>query len=113
MRPSLFLSSICVICVICGSSLSAPNVTYFHPSGARQGTTVEVSAGGTFDKWPVQVWVSGKGVTGRAGKEKGKLTFTVADDAVAGTYWVRVHDESGASALRPFVVGAIAETAEK
>jgi hypothetical protein len=87
-------------------------VTYLFPGGGRQGTTVEVSAGGTFDKWPVQVWVSGTGITGRAGKEKGKLTFTVAEDAAPGTYWVRVHDETGASGPRPFVVGTLAESAE-
>lgn len=113
MKRSLFLSSICGICGICGSSLSAPSVTYLSPAGARQGATVEVSAGGTFETWPVKVWVSSTGVTGRAGKEKGKLSFTVADDAVPGTYWVRLHDDSGASALRPFVVGTLPESAEK
>ncbi|HET6574612.1 MAG TPA: PPC domain-containing protein [Fimbriiglobus sp.] len=87
-------------------------MTYLSPAGARQGTTVEVSAGGTFDKWPIEVWVSGEGVTGTAGKEKGKLTFTVAEDARPGTYWVRVHDKTGASGLRPFVVGTFAEVAE-
>jgi hypothetical protein len=88
-------------------------MTYLYPAGARQGTTVEASAGGTFDQWPVEVWVSGRGVTGVAGKEKGKLTFTVAGDAVPGTYWVRLHDKTGASAPRPFIVGTLAEVAEK
>ena len=108
-----FLSSLCLCASVVSSSSAAPSVTYLYPACARQGTTVEASAGGTFDKWPVQVWVSGKGVTGRAGKEKGKLSFTVAADAVPGTYWVRVHDETGASGLRPFVVGTLDEASEK
>jgi hypothetical protein len=88
-------------------------VTFLSPAGGQRGTTVEVTAGGSFDKWPVEVWVSGKGVTAVAGKDKGKLTVTVAADAEPGPYWVRVYDDTGSSGLRPFVVGTRRELAEK
>jgi hypothetical protein len=110
-RPVLVLS-ICVICVICGSSSAAPNITHLFPAGGQRGTTVEVTAAGTFDKWPVKVWVGGKGITAEAAKEKGKFRVSVAADAVPGVYWLRPHDDTGGGNLRPFVVGTLTEAAE-
>ena len=83
------------------------------PRRRRQGTTVEVSAGGTFERWPVRAWVDRKGVEVKAAKDRGKLTVTVAADAAPGVCWVRLHDEQGASALRPFVVGTLPEVTEQ
>src|SRR5262249_22269864 len=40
------------------------------------------------------------------------LTVHIAADAVPGTYWIRLHDEHGASALRPFLVGLLPEVQE-
>src|SRR5437763_3466184 len=94
-------------------SAAPPTLTYLFPAGAQRGTTVEVTAAGTFERWPVGAWVSGGGVVAKAGKEKGKLSVTVAPDAVPGTYWVRLHDGQGASALRPFLVGTLPEVLEK
>ena len=37
----------------------------------------------------MQVWASGKGVAVKPGKDKGKLTVTVAADAAPGVYWLR------------------------
>ena len=66
-------------------SAAAPAVTHLVPAGGQRGTTVEVTAAGTFDKWPVKVWVERQGGLGRrAGKEKGKLPVTVATDAEPG-----------------------------
>jgi hypothetical protein len=74
---------------------------------------VEVTAGGAFTRWPVRAWVGGAGVTVTAGKEKGKLSVTVAPDAAPGTYWVRLHDEEGGSVARPFLVGTLPEVVEQ
>src|SRR5207237_5759074 len=107
-------SLLCVLCVsVVTPVFSAPTLTHFFPAGAQVGTTAAVTATGTFDKWPVGVWVSGHGVSATAAKEKGKLAVTVAADATPGVYWVRVHDETGASAPRPFVVGTLPEVVEK
>src|SRR5256885_11248728 len=86
-----------------------PAVTSLFPAGGQRGTTVEVTAAGTFERWPVQAWASGRGLEVKAGKEKGKLTVTVAADATPGTYWLRLYDEQGASSPRPVLVGTLPE----
>ncbi len=90
-----------------------PTLTHLHPAGARQGTSVTVTLGGTFERWPVGVWVEGAGVEAKADKVKGRVTITVAADAAPGPRWLRVHDVQGASAPRPFVVGTLPEVMEK
>ena len=90
-----------------------PAVTHLFPSGARRGQTVEVSALGTFSRWPPRVWVSEPGLEVEPAKEKGKLTVRVKPTARLGRHWLRFHDEEGASALRPFVVGALREVLER
>jgi hypothetical protein len=100
---------------ISSSSLcaAAPTLTYLFPAGAQLGKTVEVTAGGTFERWPVRAWVDGKGLEIKAAPEKGKLTVAVAADAMPGTYWLRLFDEEGATALRPFLVGNFPEVLEQ
>jgi hypothetical protein len=71
-----------------------------------------VSATGTFEHWPVKVWAQGGGVDARSEKEKGKLSVTVAADAAPGLRWLRLYDEEGATALRPFVIGTLPEIVE-
>jgi hypothetical protein len=100
-------------CLVARAPAAPPALTYLFPAGAQQGTTVEVTAGGTFGRWPVQAWVDGQGVAVQALNDKGKLSVAVATDAVPGTYWVRLCDEEGASSLRPFVVGTLPEVAEQ
>lgn len=97
------------------SSLYAapPTLTALFPAGAQQGQTVEVTALGAFDRWPTRPWVDGPGIEITASKDKGKLSISVAADTPAGMYWIRLSDESGASALRPFFVGTLPEVLEK
>lgn len=94
-------------------SAAPPSLTYLFPAGAQQGKTVEVLAGGSFERWPVQAWVGGKGLTIKATATKGKLSVTVDADALPGTYWMRLFDEQGASGLRPFIVGTLPEVMEQ
>ncbi len=84
-----------------------PTLTGLFPPGAGRGQAVAVEASGSFDHWPVKVWIEGRGVEIRAEKEKGKLTVVVAADAAPGLRWVRLYDEEGATALRPFVIGVL------
>ncbi len=102
-----------VLSLAAGAHAAPPTVTYLFPAGAQRGTTAEITAGGTFGRWPVQVWVSDRGIDVQPGKDKGKLTVTVAADVVPGTYWLRLYDEQGASAPRPFIVGTVPEVREQ
>ncbi|MFO0935460.1 MAG: PPC domain-containing protein [Gemmataceae bacterium] len=95
------------------SSFAAPpTATSLFPSGGARGSTVAVTVNGSFDNWPVSVWSSSAGLTFAPEKEKGKLRVTIAKEAPKGVAWLRFHDESGASALRPFIVGDLPETIE-
>lgn len=95
------------------ANAAPPTLTSLFPAGACRGTTVEVSATGSFERWPVRAWCDTPGVRVEAAKEKGKLTVTVAPDVVPGTAWLRLYDEQGASALRPFLIGTLPEVREQ
>lgn len=90
-----------------------PTVTALYPAGAQRGTTVEVVATGTFERWPVQTWCDHPGIAVTPHKDRGKLTVTVAKEVPPGLYSLRLADEQGASALRPFFVGTLPEVADK
>jgi hypothetical protein len=92
---------------------AGPEVTYLFPAGARIGTTVDVTVGGKFPTWPVQVWSSVTEVVARAGPMKGTLRLTVAAGARPGTCWLRLFDAEGASRLCPFVLGTLPEVLEQ
>src|SRR5689334_9669816 len=117
MNPLSFARALaagsCLLLLTPAGRAAPPAVTSFFPAGAQQGKTVDVTANGTFERWPAQAHVEGKGVTVRVGKEKGKLSFQVAQDAAPGTYWVRLYDEKGASSPRPFLVGTLPEVLEQ
>lgn len=106
--PHLFAAIFCVAPLFA----APPAVTTLTPAGGQRGTTVTVSAVGSFDTWPVKVWCGTPGVTAAAEKEKGKFAVKLTADAPLGLTWLRFHDDTGASELRPFVVGGLAETTE-
>ncbi|MBI3822722.1 MAG: PPC domain-containing protein [Planctomycetes bacterium] len=95
------------------TSAAPPKLDYLFPAGAQRGTTVEITAAGTFDRWPVKVHVEGDGVDVKPGKASGKLAITVAKDAPPGVCWIRLHDVDGASVARPFFVGMLPEVLEQ
>jgi hypothetical protein len=94
------------------ASAKAPTLTSFFPAGAARGQSLTVTMSGTFDHWPVKCWVEGAGLSIEAGREKGKLAIHVDGDANPGVRWVRVYDQEGATNLRPFIVGTLAEMVE-
>jgi hypothetical protein len=90
-----------------------PKLDYLFPAGAQRGTTVEITAAGTFERWPVKAYVEGNGVELKPAKTSGKLTVTVAKDAEPGVYWIRLYDAEGATIARPFIVGTLPEVMEQ
>ncbi len=104
----------CLLSLFLGASVCAapPAVTSLSPAGGERGTTIAVISAGTFDVWPVHVWSSSPGISVKAEKEKGKFAVTLAKDAPLGAHWLRFHDDTGASPLRPFIVGDLPELTE-
>jgi len=107
LRPILLLLALASVAVA-----KPPTLEHLFPAGAARGSTVEVTASGQFERWPVRGWSSSEGLAIRAGAEKGKLSMVVAPDAPTGVHWVRLFDDEGASSPRPFVVGVLPELLE-
>src|SRR6185369_110363 len=91
---------------------AGPELRSLMPAGGQLGATIEVAAAGNFPKWPVQAWIDRPGLTVTPG-EKGKLTVSIAPDAAAGEYWIRLSDPDGSAVPRPFIVGTLAEVVEQ
>lgn len=90
-----------------------PTLTSLYPAGGQRGTTVTVTATGTFTPWPVKAWCDSPKITVTAAKESGKLSVASADDVIPGTYWIRLFNDEGASELRPFLVSNLPEVLEQ
>lgn len=88
-----------------------PQLDYLFPAGAQKGQTTVVSASGAFSTWPVKTWVDREGLTVTPGDKKGELKITASPEA-SGVYWLRLYNEEGASALRPWMVGNLPEVSE-
>lgn len=101
--------------VLAASTATAapPTVTSLYPAGVQRGQTVEAIVVGTFDIWPPQIWCERKDVEIKPGKEKGKLSITVAAEAVPGVCWFRLYDDQGAAMLRPLLIGTLPELLEQ
>ncbi|WP_020473261.1 PPC domain-containing protein [Zavarzinella formosa] len=109
MRYSLL---ILLACPVLGFT-APPTLTNLYPAGGQLGSTVEVLAGGTFPKWPVQAWCSEPKIEITPLKDKGKLTIKIPADVLPKPVWIRLHDGDGSSAPRPFMLGRLPELAEK
>jgi len=89
-----------------------PELTRLFPAGGQAGTTVNVEASGKFPVWPVQAWSDTDAVHWTFEETSGKLKATIAAEAKPGLHWLRLHHASGATVVRPFLVGSIPEQIE-
>jgi hypothetical protein len=109
--PGVFCFFILSWCTLHASG-APPKLNAIFPSGAERGTSITVTAAGTFGKWPVKAWVDRPGIEVVAATEKNNLKVTVAPDAQPGVYWIRLYDDDGATSPRPFIVGTLTELNE-
>jgi hypothetical protein len=93
-------------------SWAAPTLTGVFPVGGQRGTSFTITASGTFEKWPVKVWVSSPFLKIEPGKAKGELLVKSDAKTPPGVYWLRLYDDSGASELRPILLGLFADQLE-
>ncbi|MFG0267835.1 MAG: PPC domain-containing protein, partial [Rhodopirellula sp. JB055] len=77
------------------------------PPAVAVATETAITAEGTFPNWPPNVECDSPHVSISAGKDAGKLTVKVTDDAPPGVAWVRIHDDQSASKLVPLVLSNI------
>lgn len=110
MRAGFLLAA--ALALAHAASAAEPVLKQLFPLGGQRGTTVSITATGTFDPWPPQVWADTPGLAFRAEKEKGKLSVEIAQDAALGPHLVRVFNAQGASAPRFFFVSAEHELLE-
>lgn len=93
-------------------SAAPPKVNYLFPAGVPRAPSTVVTAAGEFSQWPGQAWSSQPGVQFTPEAEKGKWRVTVAEGVSPGLVFVRMYDNEGAAALRPFMIGTVPEGEE-
>src|SRR5947207_89916 len=113
LRLTSLLMLIELLCALVPTHAAGPKLNHVFPSGGSRGQNVELSVSGSFQHWPVRVWVDEPGVVFDSGSERGKLMAHIAPDALPGVRLIRIYDDEGASLPRPFIVGTLAETLEK
>lgn len=111
------LSSICVLCVICGSSsASSPSLGGIQPRGAQRGTEAVVAFSGARlgDAQEVLAYYPGIAVKKLEAVHDTqlKVTLAIAPDCRLGEHAFRVRTATGISEVRSFWVGALPEAAE-
>lgn len=97
-----------LLAAIASSATAAeiPQLNFLFPAGGQVGTSVEVVAHGKFPSWPVKVWTDDPEIHWVCQTESGKLRAEISERAKLGLHWVRLVDAAGATAVRPFLVGA-------
>jgi len=111
MKTTLPLTAL-LLAGTCAAFAKPPTVDRLFPAGAQRGQTVAVTAEGSFDHWPIKAWSDLPGLTVTSEKDKGKLSIQIPADALPGLHWLRLYDDEGASAPRPFFVGTLPEVNE-
>lgn len=87
-------------------------LTRLTPAGGQAGTSVTVTATGEFPNWPVSVWTDRDQLRWEPQEASGTFAVTIPADGAVGLHRVRFTDASGATAIRPFIVGMIPEIVE-
>lgn len=93
-------------------SAEQPALTMLFPAGGKIGTSVDVVAQGKFPVWPLKVWTDSPHVQWSCQAEAGKLQAVIGADAEPGLHWLRLFDDNGATAVRPYLIGAWDEASE-
>lgn len=110
--PAVFL----LLCASTPAFAAAPTLERLFPPGGERGKTVKVTASGKFPSGTIGAWCDRDEITLTLGGKKSSsrtLSIAIPKDATPGVCWIRLYNAEGASALKPFVVGTIAEVNEQ
>lgn len=106
---AVLLAIIHIVVAASHACASSPKIEYIEPSGIQRGTEAIFTATGTFDAWPLQVWIDRPGVQITPGEKSGELKVQAPVDTPPGVYWFRLYSATGASTLQPLLVGTLPE----
>ncbi len=96
------------------ASAAVPALNNLFPAGGQVGSSLEVAAGYKCDSWPPKVWTAHEGLKfSPDAKAKGKFKVEIGAGVPPGPHLIRIHDKSGASVPRAFVVSPHPNLAEK
>ncbi|MCH2200844.1 MAG: hypothetical protein MK102_02655 [Fuerstiella sp.] len=98
---------------VVASAADGPNIDRLYPAGGQLGTSVNIQLGGQPGKESLQSWSSLGQLEITIAEDKKFATIVIPENVQPGVHWLRFFNASGTSALRPFVVGHIAEIVEE
>ena len=110
--PSILLSP---LFLLSGSVLVAgepPAIDRLFPPGGQRGTSLEVKLTGKAGDGEVKLHSEADSITWALGEKRDTATMIIAPTARGGVHWLRYSNPSGATELKPFVVGLIPEVTE-
>ena len=89
-----------------------PSIERLVPMGGQQGTAVEVTIVGKPGDGNLKAVSDSDDIAVVVGESKTSAKISIAPTARPGIHWLRFCNPSGATELRPFVVGLVPEVAE-
>jgi hypothetical protein len=115
-RSSNFRSALLSPLFLLGGSIlvagEPPAVDRLFPPGGQRGTSFEVKLTGKAGDGEVKLHSEADSITWALGEKRDTATVTIAPTARGGVHWLRYSNASGATELKPFVVGLIPEVSE-
>ena len=113
-RSRILLTTTGALALVTAAAAAAepPKIDALSPAGVQQGESATVRLIGKPGDPPLSVWCSRAELTAHATDDASTIELSAAAEAPAGVYWIRFHNAAGASTLRPFVVGTLAEVVE-
>ncbi len=98
--------------VAAASAADPPVLERLLPAGGQRGTTVTAKVLGKPGEGNVRLQSASAGLTFRLSEKRDTVDVDIAADVEPGVHLVRLCNDSGASELRPFIVGILPEQAE-
>jgi hypothetical protein len=89
-----------------------PTIDRLIPMGGQRGSTFEIRFTGKAGDGDLRILSEQDCINFVLSEKRDSATITIASTARSGLHWVRFINPSGATELRPFVVGLIPEIAE-
>lgn len=90
-----------------------PAIDRLFPSGGHVGETIQVRLSGKPGDGPLRVWSESGQLQCQVDEKGDVMSVVIPQDATPGTHWLRFYNSSGATTLRPFVVGILPEMQEQ